>query len=324
MTIQMTVGEVNERLKLAGIPQITSVELKDELYRLRSGDRIMQAVSICLKDAGAHKFLMNLMTEAQRNLEHRAKQRGDTAPRSPATQGGEHTPSPDPVHTRHSRSTPSTAGQQPPLEPRPERENAPSAQDNSPPARNQERPRPAATSGAREAAQPRDNASAPADTREFVSHHVYGGKAALCFEADTTRSDAHTIALDAAPTVATRKYDWANKTRVQMTVNELPFVTAVLMGLLPRCEYKNHGPDNNKGFSMERQDGGKVFVRVFEGEKGVKAVPVEAADVYHVAGLCMRQLMLNAPWLDATGILATLRTTVTPTANSQAGRRQAA
>ena len=95
-------------------------------------------------------------------------------------------------------------------------------------------------------------------------------------QADLTRNEVHTIALDAATATGPKQYNWGKKVRLQLTRSELPIVTAVLLGVMKRCEFKNHGQDNSKGFSMERQDGGKVFIKVFAKDEGVKAVPVEA------------------------------------------------
>lgn len=289
MTAQMTIGEVNQKLKAANLPQITSHALKQEIGRLRPMDRIMAAIRSCDRDQGARAFLENLLTTAQRNLENRSSQ-GNAEDIEGAGDG-----SSGPADSEHEDDAP----------PPPQDYGTDMATSRPAPPDHQD------DTGQRTA---RGQGPAPQGERQYLSHHVYGGKGALCFEADTTRSDAHTVSLDAAPTIAPRKYDWQNKTRVQMTIHELPFVTAVLMGLLPSCEYRNHGPDNNKGFSMQRQEGGKVFVRVFEGDKGAKAVPIEASDVFHVASLCLRQLMLNSPWLDTAGILATLRATVAVTA----------
>ncbi len=145
--------------------------------------------------------------------------------------------------------------------------------------------------------------------QDRASFHVYGGKAALCFEADLTRNEVHTIALDAATATGPKQYNWGKKVRLQLTRSELPIVTAVLLGVMKRCEFKNHGQDNSKGFSMERQDGGKVFIKVFAKDEGVKAVPVEAPDVFFVTSLFLRQLQANTPWMDAAGVAALIRAT---------------
>lgn len=145
---------------------------------------------------------------------------------------------------------------------------------------------------------------------ERSKFHVYGNKAALCFEEDVTRGGVPTIALDAAPSDAPRSYKWGSKTRIQMTRAELPVVASVLLGTRTRCEFKAHGQDKTKGFSLERQAGGKVFVRVFEKDQPVKAVPIEAADVFYVASLFMLQIRRISPWLDAASAIDLVRLTM--------------
>jgi len=141
--------------------------------------------------------------------------------------------------------------------------------------------------------------------------HVYGQKAALCWEADTTKGDAATVALDAALSTAPRAYDWSKKIRLQLTIRELPVVAAVLLGQVERCEFKNHGAEKNKGFTLENQTPpngkGKVFVRVFAANEMPRAVPMEAVDVFRVSLLVLEQLHAQAPTLDATSLHTALR-----------------
>ena len=141
--------------------------------------------------------------------------------------------------------------------------------------------------------------------QDRISLHVYGGKAALCFESDMTKNEFPTVAMDAAISTSARQYDWANKVRIQMTKAELPAVLAVLLGSSPYCEFKSHGPQKDKGFSMERQ-GAKVFIKVFAKGQGVKAVPVEASDVFYITTLFIRQLQKSMPWMDTTAIVQML------------------
>lgn len=157
-----------------------------------------------------------------------------------------------------------------------------------------------------------DSPAEDARARDRLTHHVYGTKGALCFETDMTRETDRrearpTVALDAAEASAPKQFDWGNKIRIQMTINELPMVAAVLLGFLPKCEFKNHGPDNNKGFSIERQQG-QFFVRVFTKGANV-AVPMYMPDAYHVTALVLRQLQALSPWMSGDAITASLRGT---------------
>lgn len=148
------------------------------------------------------------------------------------------------------------------------------------------------------------------DERDYYSVHIYGGKAALCFQADTTRSgregEKNTVRLEAAPSRGPRTYNWGDKIAVQFTVKELPLVLAVFMGWLPSVTFKAHGPQQDKGFSMEHQAGGKMFVKVWQAKNGM-AVPLFAQDMYAVVALLLRQMAKNQPFMGVEGVLAVVR-----------------
>lgn len=154
---------------------------------------------------------------------------------------------------------------------------------------------------------------ARAEAKEYLQKHVYGSKAALCFEEDVTRGNVYTVRLEAADSTGPRQYDWSrgNKISIQLTHEELLIVTAVFFRLLPACEYKNHGEANDKGFSIVDQ-GGKLFIKVFAGGAKVKAVPVTPEDAFYVAQILLRQMGKNAPWLSGEDLLALLGRVVAP------------
>ena len=176
-------------------------------------------------------------------------------------------------------------------------------------------PHPAATSNANPApaAAPARSAAPRSGTtpvfRDRVQCRVYGSKAALCIETDVTRQDEPTLRLEAAPATGPRAYDWPSKLTLQLTREELPVVAATVLGLLPRCLYKNHGPDQNKGLEIEHQ-GSHLFVRLFQKERGVLAVPVGPADSYYLAALALRALRQGTPWLSDQGLLMVLKLTI--------------
>lgn len=158
-------------------------------------------------------------------------------------------------------------------------------------------------------APPNDAPTAAGSPPERVQCRIYGGKAALCIESDATRQNEPTLRIEAAPATAPRAYDWKQKRTLQLTREELPVLAATVLGLLPRCEYKNHGPNQDKGLEIVHQDT-HLFVRLFQKDAGVLAVPVTAADSYALGALCLRQLRKAAPWLSDQGVLALLRLTV--------------
>lgn len=163
--------------------------------------------------------------------------------------------------------------------------------------------------------EPTSSAPVPAgegsDARDRLSYHVYGGKAALCFEADMKRTgDAATVAIDAAMASGERQYDWKSKIRIQITQSELPVVVAVFLGIREGCQYGQHGQEKNKGFVIQRQQGGKVYMKVMAKDEPMRAVPIEAPDVFRINALFMRQILKNHPWLDATGAINLIRASV--------------
>jgi len=142
-----------------------------------------------------------------------------------------------------------------------------------------------------------------------VQCRVYGGKAALCIEPDETRQGEPTLRIEAARATAPRKYDWRQKLSLQLTREELPVIAATVLGFLTHCEYKNHGPNQDKGLEIVHQ-GTHLYVRLFQKERGVVAVPVTAADSYALGALCLRQLRKTAPWLSDQGVMTLLKLTV--------------
>lgn len=130
-------------------------------------------------------------------------------------------------------------------------------------------------------------------TGEYFSIHAYArGKSALTFNRDQTKNAFPTVRIEAA-SAAGNNFDWKNKTSIQLTQAELPQVFAVLIGVKEACEFKNHGEAKNKGFSMERQEN-KIFVKVFEANKRLMAVPVSSADLFYITSLFAGQILLAA------------------------------
>ena len=154
-----------------------------------------------------------------------------------------------------------------------------------------------------------DEMTPPACSSEYLSYHAYGSRAALCFNQDVTRKGYPTITIDAAIGVGDKAYDWKHKIRLQLTRKELPLLAAVLVGLLPSCEFKNHGEDKTKMFKIENQ-GNKFFVQVSSKGNQVRAVPILLEDAFHITSLVMKQLFAGNPWLDGHSMEMMLRAVV--------------
>ncbi len=169
-------------------------------------------------------------------------------------------------------------------------------------------PRPIATPSTNAQAAPRPDAFKDS-LSDRVQCRIYGGKAALCIESDQTRQNEPTLRIEAARATAPRVYDWKQKITLQLTREELPVVTAVILGLILQCQYQNHGPDHDKGLEIVHQDT-HLFVRLFQKGLGVLAIPVTAADSYALGALCLRQLNQTSPWLSAQEVIVLLKLTV--------------
>lgn len=179
-----------------------------------------------------------------------------------------------------------------------------------------------------------DRSSAPQDTRnasgdepsqqskDYLSQHIYGGKAAACFSADFTRSNLATVRIEAAETSGQRNYNWKDKVAIQLSSRELPMVLATLMQWLPKFEGKGHGTNNEKWFTLENQ-AGKLFLSVNCKGKAARGVPIMPGDAYSLCTLIMRQMLKNDPFLSSEILLkivykqAEMQMKAVPTAGDQ-------
>jgi len=141
---------------------------------------------------------------------------------------------------------------------------------------------------------------------------VYSTKAALCVREDETKAQSGipTVRLECAAALGngTRKFQWEQKISIQLTQQELPVVTAVLLGFQSECEFRGHGPTHTKGFRLQQQ-GAHWFVTLF-GSGISYAVPIPPADAYWVASLCIHQLQRARFGSNASDIILLLQKTV--------------
>lgn len=279
----VTLASINKSLVGVGLPSITK-EQSLLIQGIAKKDKIIQAVNSLPESKRAKAFLEGLFIS-----------------KGIITKGSSGSGN----STQHSGQQYTT----PPREPQQWQQQIPQSKA---PLRQRSYAKESAGMSAEQAAQ-YGNAEQPSSTPQNIddraSVHVYGGRAALCFNADETKLKLPTIALDAALSISARKYDWQKKIRIQMTKQELPVVAAVMLGVIPSCEFKSHGIEKNKGFSLEKQAGGKVFVTVFAANEKVRAVPIESHDVFYVVSLLMRQIQKSCPWLDSASVLQLIRAT---------------
>ncbi|WP_046481565.1 hypothetical protein [Pseudomonas veronii] len=144
--------------------------------------------------------------------------------------------------------------------------------------------------------------------KNYVNRHVYGGKVAVCFSADQTRNEEHTIRIEASVSSGDRCYNWDDKIAIQLSTRELPSVLATLLQIQNKFEGKGHGAQNEKWFVLENQPG-KVFLSV--NAKGVtsRSLPIGPGDCYQLSTLVMEQMLKNAPFLTADTLLSLIKRT---------------
>jgi len=150
---------------------------------------------------------------------------------------------------------------------------------------------------------PTDNQS-ESDTgpRVYVHHHVYGKKAAVEFSADTTKAKSNkpgrpTVAIEAAfaSQGAERSYNWKDGIRIQLTLQELPIVAAVLLGYINKAEFTQRG-SSGKGFVLERSEN-KILTKVLQSGGGntMRVVPITGSDIFYVTAIVIGQLQKTIP-----------------------------
>ena len=141
---------------------------------------------------------------------------------------------------------------------------------------------------------------------EYLSVHVYGGRAAACFSADVSRSKVNTVRIEAAESAGTRQYNWKGKVAIQLSTRELPLVLATFMHWIPKFEGKGHGANNEKWFTLERQ-GNKMFLSVNSKGNAPRGVPIPAGDGYSITTLLIRQMLKNDPFLTVEALFHLVR-----------------
>jgi hypothetical protein len=134
--------------------------------------------------------------------------------------------------------------------------------------------------------------------RQFSSLHLYGGKAAHCYNL-SEKDGVHSINLDAAKMVeGQRKVNWDDSVRLRFTERELFSLYACLIGLVPKVEFKSHGAANDKSYTLERQTdqyGTKFFASCSAKDKGARGVPFALDEGVRLSAIIMRQLIKNYP-----------------------------
>jgi hypothetical protein len=147
---------------------------------------------------------------------------------------------------------------------------------------------------------------------QFFNLKCHGSKAAIELKPSLTQGGWHTVLLEAASAIGERKFNWQDKTAIQVTKTELLPVIAVLLGIRESFEGKSHGTAKNKGFSVKWQQNQRdntmnVFVSVFEANKPMKGVPISAYDALMLGHLAISQYINNMPQLTPDALIDSLK-----------------
>lgn len=129
------------------------------------------------------------------------------------------------------------------------------------------------------------------DDNGFLSTHVYGSSAALCFNiALSKNNENHTIILDAALSPTKRKADWQNAIKFQIGHKELTILYAVLNGWHHSLKFVHE----TKSFELERQEG-NLFAKVNDRGNSQRSVPIGPQDACQIGFVVFSQIMKNVP-----------------------------
>lgn len=170
--------------------------------------------------------------------------------------------------------------------------------------RNFERPAPAPAAAPQQPSRNQEAEAAPAQLEPEtpsvnmrLSTHVYGGSAALCFNAAKSKDLKNfTLLVDAATSKGERSYDWQNAIHIQLGHKELPLLYAVLAGWRSGVKFAAHGAQNDKSLEIKRQgDKGSFYISVTAKGEKVRGVPVNSQDALPIMLLTFDQIMNQVP-----------------------------
>lgn len=114
---------------------------------------------------------------------------------------------------------------------------------------------------------------------------------------------AHVVTIESAHALlGTSGYDWDNKLTLQLTPEEMPQATAVLMNLSASARFRRDDAEHGKFAELRRQESGLVLVT---GQGGaVHAVPVKAGALYYLLSLFCRAMARGLPGSSVAEVLA--------------------
>ena len=137
---------------------------------------------------------------------------------------------------------------------------------------------------------------------------IYAASAALTIETQKNAAETYaTLGIEAARRIkGSKTYDWSTKLMIQVTERELPTLLAVLLGYQTCCQFKYHGVDKNKSYTLQSLRLGRLFT-LSSAEHGKISVPVNPTDSFSLSCLAMNQLQRNHGGLSSDVLLTLLK-----------------
>lgn len=113
----------------------------------------------------------------------------------------------------------------------------------------------------------------------------------------------HVVTIESASALPDASgYDWDNKLTLQLTPEEMPLATAVLMNLSASARFGRDGAERGKFAELRRQESGLVLIT---GQGGaVHAMPVKAGALYYLISLFCRAMARGLPGSSVAEVLA--------------------
>jgi len=141
---------------------------------------------------------------------------------------------------------------------------------------------------------------------------VYAGKGAMQFEVTEprdTRKMPLTLRVEACKGV-NKQYAWNAKLLMNLSLEELQQLVALVHGFISHVRFANHGAESDRTLEITAQ-GNQLFARMSTKEQGsLIAVPIPAPWVGSIGLLALKVLKASFPGLSANELLVSLRATV--------------
>lgn len=143
----------------------------------------------------------------------------------------------------------------------------------------------------------------------FMQLKSHGGKAALQAETSETTGNWHTVNLECARKDPSdpngKRFDWSRKMVLQLTRNELPVFTAVMLGYLPAVRFDNHG-DLGKWVEVINQ-GKSFFFKLGGKDMPMFTIPVPVQEAFMIGTLALGQYTRNFHGMSHEASLSIIR-----------------